>query len=115
MGLAMFITMTYKAYAKWCQPGKNLEEYMMQQSCQRSYDHSHVTDHYLPILQTNTCCMLIWLGIPFFRMRDCEQLHAAVGPKNGAWCNWWPDMYFLSKHIVLGRLLVSCSFGKPHI
>ena len=70
------------------------------------YDHSHVTDHYLPILQTNTCCMLSWLGIPFFGMRDWEQLHAAVGPKNGAWCNWWPDMYFLSKHIVLGRLLV---------
>ena len=84
MGLAMFITMTYKAYAKWCQPGKELEEYMMQQSCQRSYDHSHVTDHYLPILQTNTCCMLSWLVIPFFRMRDLEQLHAAVGPKNGA-------------------------------
>ena len=33
-------------------------------------------------LQTSICCMQSWLGIPFFRMRDLEQLHAAVGPKN---------------------------------
>ena len=65
--------LNYEAYAKWCKPGhnKDLEEYMPY-SCQRSHDHLHVTDHYLPIMQTSTCCMLTlsWLVIPFFRMRD---------------------------------------------